>query len=77
MNDRLLKVDKDLDFIRKLFARHDERQGKAKRDKLAKGLAFLQSLCTFDPYELKKTIEEEIAAIEAKIVESKAGSKQR
>ncbi len=26
VNDRLLKVDKDLDFIRKLFGRHEERQ---------------------------------------------------
>ena len=32
VNDRLLKVDKDLDFIRKIFGRHDERQQKAKRD---------------------------------------------
>jgi hypothetical protein len=32
VNDRLLKVDKDLDFIRKIFGRHNERQQKAKRD---------------------------------------------
>jgi hypothetical protein len=40
VNDRLFKVDKDLDVISKMFARHDERQGKAKQQKLAKGAAF-------------------------------------
>jgi hypothetical protein len=40
VNDRLLKVDKDFDVIRKMFTRHDERQGKAKQQKLAKGAAF-------------------------------------
>ncbi len=40
VDDRLLKVDRDLDFIRNIFARHDERQGKGKRQKLTKGVAF-------------------------------------
>ena len=40
VNDRILKVDKDLDFMRKMFGRHDEKQGKAKKQKLAKGAAY-------------------------------------
>ena len=40
VNNRLLKVDKDFDVIRKMFARHDEKQGKAKQQKLVKGAAF-------------------------------------
>jgi hypothetical protein len=32
-------------------------------------------LCTFDPIELKKAIDEEIAAVEAQIAQAKAGSK--
>jgi hypothetical protein len=39
VNDRILKVDKDLDFIKKIFRRHDEKQSKTKKPKLAKGAA--------------------------------------
>ena len=77
VNDRLLKVDKDLDFIKKTFTRHDERQQKAKRDKLTQGVDFFQNLCIFDPAQLKKAIDDEIAAVEAKIVIVKAGTKER
>jgi hypothetical protein len=34
-------------------------------------------LCSFDPRELKKALDEEIAAVEAQIAHAKAGSKQR
>ena len=74
MNDRLLKVDKDLNFIRKLFGRHNERQQKTKREKLSKGVDFFHNLCTFDPAKLKKEIDDEIVAVEAKIAEAKADS---
>ena len=40
VNDRIMKVDKDLDFIRKMFGRHDKKQGKAKIKKLTKGAAY-------------------------------------
>ena len=74
MNDKLLKVDKDLDFIRKIFGGYYERQQKAKRNKLSKGVDFFHNLCTFDPAKLKKAIYDEIEAVEAKIAEAKAGS---
>ncbi len=53
VNVNVMKVDKDLDVLRKMFARHDERQGKAKQQKLIKGAAFFQNLCTFDSREMK------------------------
>jgi hypothetical protein len=34
-------------------------------------------LCSFDPRELKKTLDDEIAAVEAQIAQAKADSKQR
>ena len=34
---------------------------------LAKGAAFLKNLCIFDPTELKKAFDEEIAAVEEQI----------
>jgi hypothetical protein len=40
VNDRIMKVDKDLDFIRKMFGRHDKKQGNAKMKKLTKGAAY-------------------------------------
>ena len=48
VNDRLLKVDRDLDVIRNMLVRDKERQGKAKQQKLANGATFFQKLCTFD-----------------------------
>jgi len=74
VNERLLKVDKDLDFLRKLFSRYDERQQKAKRDKLSKGVDFFNYLCKFYQAKLKKAIDDEIAAVKAKIAEAKASS---
>ena len=34
-------------------------------------------MCIFDPIELKKAIDEEIASVEAQIAQAKADSKQR
>jgi hypothetical protein len=39
VNDRILKIDKDVDFIKKIFGRHDEKQSKTQKPKLAKGAA--------------------------------------
>ena len=60
-----------------MFAQHDERQGKAKMQKLVKGAAFFQNLCKFYPNDMKKKLADEIAAIEAQIEKAKADSKQR
>ncbi len=60
-----------------MFASHDERQGKSKQQKLSKGAAYFQNMCSFDAKELKKALDEEIAGIEAQIATAKAGSKQR
>jgi hypothetical protein len=40
VNDRIMKVNKDLDFIRNMFGRHDEKQEKAKKQKFSKGSAY-------------------------------------
>ena len=71
-----MKVDKDLDFLRKMFACHDEQQQKGKRKMLAKGAAFLQNLCIFDPNDLQKALDEEIAMIEAQLAQARAASKE-
>ena len=44
---------------------------------LNKGAVFFQNLCTFDSYELKKELDDEIAFVEAQIAKSKAGSIER
>ena len=44
---------------------------------LTKGAAFLQNLCIFDPNELKKALDDEIAAVEAQIAKAKTGSRER
>ena len=65
VNDRLLKVNKDLDVLRKIFSRHDEQLQKGKQQMLNKGAAFFQNLCSFDPNKLKQKLDEEIAAVKA------------
>jgi len=39
-------------------------------------LASFRSLFTFDPKEIKKTLDDEITSIEAQIAETKGSSKQ-
>jgi hypothetical protein len=56
VNDRLFKVERDLNVVRKIFVRDNERQGKAKQQKLARYAAFFHKLCTFDSKELKKRL---------------------
>ena len=77
VNDRLLKVEKDLDVLRKIFGRHDEQQQKNKRQMLNKGAAFFQNMCSFDPKELKEALNDEIKSVEAQIALAKAGSMDR
>ena len=65
VNDRLIKVEKELEVLRKIFDRHEGRQNKRHLQRLTKGAAFFQNLCIFYSNELKNALNDEIAAVEA------------
>ncbi len=70
-----MKVEKDLNVIRKIYDWHNEYQQKGKRRMLAKGVTFFQLLCIFDPNVMKKALDDEIVNVERRLHNQRQGSR--
>ena len=77
VTDRFAKVKKDLNAVKRIFARYDERQLKCKRAPLKKEAHLFEALCVFDPTQIDDLLTEELNAVEAEIAKSKAGARER
>jgi hypothetical protein len=75
VTDRFQKVNKDLNAVKRIFARFEDRQLKGKQPPLKKGARFFEALCVFDPAQIYELLNEEINAVEVEIAKSKASAR--